>query len=80
MKLTMLLLIVIIRPNKLEEKLSWTRTLKLMFMMLIQKVLHRANIRIKIGQIGALITSKTIANPDSIKQVTINSLSWLSFT
>ena len=49
-------------------------------MMLIQKVLHRANIRIKIGQIGALITSKTIANPDSIKQVTINSLSWLSFT
>lgn len=42
--------------------------------MLIQKVLHRANIRIKIGQIGAAITSKTIANPESIKQVQLIAL------
>ncbi len=48
--------------------------------MLIQSVLDRANNKIKIGQIGAIIVSKTIERPESIKQVTINSLSLLSFT
>ena len=80
MQLTILLLIVLIRPSRLGRKPSWTSTRKLIFIILIQKVLNRANNKIKIGKIGAIIVSKIIEIPERIKQITINNLNLLSLT